>query len=67
MAGADQEDVALADRHALLALGPLEVLAEDVLAGLEPGHPAQPRHVEQHAPADQAVLEDLDRVDGRAR
>ena len=66
MAGADEEDVALGHRHALLALGRLEVLAEDVLAGLEPGHPAQPGHVEQHAAADQAVLDDLDRVDRRA-
>ena len=51
------------DRHALLALGRLEVRAEDVLARLQPGHAAQARDVEEDAAADQPVLEDLDRLD----
>ena len=37
-----------------------------MLAGLEPGDTPQPRHVEQHAAPDDAVLDDLDRVDRRA-
>ena len=51
------------DAHALLALGRLEVLGEDVLTGLEPRDPAQPRNVEQHAAPHEPVLEDFDRVD----
>ena len=57
VAGPDQQDVARPTRHALLALGRLEVLEEHVLPGLEPRHPAQPGHVEQHAAPDQAVPE----------
>ena len=34
-----------------------ELLAEHVLAGLEPGRTPQPGDVEQHAAADEAVLE----------
>jgi hypothetical protein len=36
---------------------------EDVLAGLQPGHPAEPGNIQQHAPADQPVTEDLDGTD----
>lgn len=63
MTGADQEDVALPDGYALRPLGGFELVAEDVLAGLQPGHPAEPGNVEQHATADQAVTEGLDRPD----
>ena len=37
--GADEQDVARARPHALLALRRLEVFAEHVLAGLEPAKP----------------------------
>ena len=46
------------DLHCLLALGGLEVLAEHVLAGLQPPHTAQPRNVQQHAAADETVLDE---------
>ena len=58
----DQEDVAPPNRHPLFALRGFQVLAEDVLAGLEPRDPAQPRHVEQYTAADETVLHGLDRV-----
>ena len=38
VAGADQQDVASTDGHSLGPLGGFEVLAEHVLAGLQPGH-----------------------------
>ena len=63
MSGADQQDVALAHADALLALGRLEVLGEDVLTGLEPGHAAKAGDVEQDAASHEPILEHLDRVD----
>ena len=60
--GADEQDVAGPHPHALVALRRLEVLAEHVLARLDPGNTAHARHVEQHAAPDQAVLEDVDRT-----
>ena len=61
--GPNQQDVAIGDRHPLRPLGCLQIRSKDVLAGLEPGDTPQPRHVEQHPAADDAVLDDLDRVD----
>ncbi len=66
VAGAYQEHVALANGDALLSLGRLEVVAEDVLAGLEPAQSAETGNVEQDAPPDQSVPEDLDRFGLRA-
>ena len=66
VAGAHEQDVALADRHALLELGRLEVLAEDVLAGLEPRHPAKRGTSSSTPRPTRPSLSDLDRVDGRA-
>jgi hypothetical protein len=66
VAGAHEQDVALADGDALLALGRLEVRAGDVLARLEPGHAAHARDVEEDAAADESVGEDVDRVDRRS-
>jgi hypothetical protein len=63
VAGPDQEDVAVTDGHPMGPLGGFELLAEHVLAGLQPGHTPQPGDVEQHAPADEAVLEGLDAMD----
>src|SRR5262245_40092899 len=62
MARTHQEHVALPDDDALRKFGRLEVTAEDVLAGLEPGQSAETRDVEQDASPDQAVREDLDRT-----
>jgi hypothetical protein len=64
---ADKEDVALADGDALILLGGFEFVCEDLLAGLEPGHSAEPGDVEQHAAADQTVLQDLDGTDHAPR
>jgi hypothetical protein len=36
VAGADQQDVAIADGHPLSPLGGFELLAKHVLAGLQP-------------------------------
>ena len=55
VAGAEDEDVALAEPDALGLLDRLELGPGHRLAGLEPLDAAEPRHVEQHAPADQAV------------
>ena len=66
MAGTYEEHVALTSGDSLLSLGRLEVIAEDVLAGLEPGHSAETGDVEQDASPDQAVCEHLDRIDRRA-
>ena len=66
MSGANQQDVALAHRDALLTLGRLQVLSEDVLARLEPGHTPQARNVEQDAAPYEPILERLDRVDSGA-
>ena len=60
--GANEEHVALADGDALLELGGLELVAEDVLARLEPGHSPETGDIEQDASSDQAVREDLDRI-----
>ena len=62
VAGADQQDVAGAHADALFALRRFEVLAEHVLARLQPRNTPQARDVEQHPAADEAVLEDVDRV-----
>ena len=62
MTRADEQDVAGPHRHAVVALRRLEILAEHVVAGLEPGDAAHSRHVEQNAAADQPVLEDVDRA-----
>jgi hypothetical protein len=43
---ADNKDVALADGNALTACGGLQVLGDDLLAGFEPWHPAEPGNVE---------------------
>src|SRR5205807_1436163 len=59
---AHEQDVALTDLHALLARGSFEVLAKDMLAGLEPTHAARSGDVEQHPPPDEAVLDELDRL-----
>ena len=66
MTGADQKDVAGSDADVLLLLGRLEVLAEHVIPWLEPGNASPARHVEQHAAADETVLEDVDRAGVRA-
>ena len=58
--GADQQDVALADRYTLTALGGLEVFAEDVFSGLKPGHAPSAGHVKQDTASDQSVLQDSD-------
>jgi hypothetical protein len=42
VAGPDQEDVAVTDGHPMGPLGGFELLAEHVLAGLQPGHTPQP-------------------------
>ncbi len=60
MTGADEQDVPGAHAYPLVALRRLEVLAEDVLARLEPGNAAHAGNVEQDSPADEAVLENLD-------
>src|SRR5262249_59500227 len=52
---ADEQYVALLDAHALSRLGALEFVGRDALAGLEPVHAAQARHVEQHAAAHDAI------------
>ena len=62
MTGANEEHVTLADGDALLALGGLELVAEDVLARLEPRHSPETGDIEQDASGDQAVREDLDRI-----
>ena len=62
MARADEQDVADAHRHTLVALRGLEVLAENVVTRLEPGNPARARDVEQNAAAHESVLEDVDRT-----
>jgi hypothetical protein len=51
-------------RVALLALRGLQILAEDVLARLQPRHLAQPWDVQQDPAAGEAVLEGLDRHGG---
>ena len=66
MAGSDQQDVPFPDGQRLRALGRLELVPKDTLSGLEPGHAAEAGNVEQDAPADQPVLQDLDRMSCRA-
>ena len=51
----DEQQVAWADAHVLRLLGRGQVIGRHVLAGLEPGHPAQPRNVEQDAAAGDPV------------
>ena len=53
VAGAEDEDVALAEPDALGLLDRLELGAGHRLARLQPVDPAEPRHVEQHAAADE--------------
>ena len=62
MAGSDQQDVPFPDGHPLLGLGCLQLIAKDVLPRLEPRDPSESRNVEQDAPSDQTVLQDLDRL-----
>ena len=54
VAGAEDEDVALAEPHALGCLDRLELRAGHRLAGLEPVDPAVAGGIEQHAAADDA-------------
>ena len=51
----DEQQVACADAHVLRLLGRDQVIGRHVLAGLEPGHPAQPRNVEQDTAAGDPV------------
>ena len=67
MPNSDEEQVALTDPYLLGILGPGEVVRRHVFARLEPGLPAQPRNVQQHAAADDAVAGHVDRQFGRAR
>src|SRR5213593_2556356 len=60
--GANEEHVTLADGHALLELGGLELVTKDVLARLQPRHSPETGDIEQYASGDQAVREDLDRI-----
>ncbi len=60
MPDADEQQVAVADVHLLRLLGSDEVVGRDVLAGLEPRPPGQPRHVEQDASTDDAVTGHID-------
>ena len=48
MTGANQQDVAGLDAHALFALGGFEVLDGHVLSRLQPPDPAEAGNVEQH-------------------
>ncbi len=46
MPRANEQDVTFLNADLLCQFGGLEVRPEDVLAGLEPRHPAYARHVE---------------------
>ena len=61
MAGAHQEDVSFLNAHALPEFAGLEVVAEDVLPGLEPWHAAHAGDVEQDAGPDETVLRSFHR------
>ena len=63
VARAHEQDVAGPHLHSLLLLRRLEVFHEDVLARLEPSHPANARHVEQHTAPHQPVFEHGDGPD----
>ena len=63
MARPDQEDVALLHPHSLAVLRFGEVTGQHAVARLQPADPASPRDVEQDTPADQPVLQRLDRFD----
>mgnify|MGYP005847539631 FL=1 len=52
VAGAEHQDVTLAQPHTLRPLDRLELGTVDRLAGLEPGDSAMPRGIQQHAAAD---------------
>ena len=60
MAHPDEQDVALADTDALVALGGGDVAGRDVVARFQPGHPAQAGDIEEHAAAGDAVGGDGD-------
>src|SRR5207237_5323265 len=55
VAGAEHEDVALAEADTLRLLGSLELFPRHRLAGLEVRDPAQARDVEENSAADDAV------------
>src|SRR5215470_3889059 len=55
MAGAEDKNVPLAEPDPLGLLDRLELRTGDRLARLEPLDPAEPRHIQQHSPADQAL------------
>src|SRR5690348_7356063 len=55
MAGAEDEDVPLAEPRPLSLLDRLELRTGHRLTRLEPLDPAEPRHIQQHSPADQAL------------
>ena len=52
----DEQQVALAHPDLLRLLRGDQVVGGHEVTRLQPGHPAQPRDVEQHAPADHPVL-----------
>ena len=54
--GAEHEDVPLAEPDSLRRLDRLQLGPGDRLTRLQPRDAAEPRHVQQHAPADQAVV-----------
>ena len=55
VAGPEDEDVALAEVHALCLLAGLQLGAPYGFAGLEPFDPAESRNVQQDTPADHPV------------
>src|SRR6266849_11039062 len=60
--GADEEDVAAPGAHALRALGGLQRVGTDHLAGAEPLHAARARQIEEHAARHDAAPDLVDRV-----
>ena len=54
--GAQHQDVPLAEPDALRRLDRLQLGPGDRLTGLQPRHAPEAGHVQQHAPADQAVV-----------